>query len=62
MTKNEKNASDETEKALRLLIERAHNENSALAKILKLLNESKDQPSPSEQSMVKKEKGRKSNN
>jgi hypothetical protein len=37
MTKNEKDNFDQTEKALRHLIEKAQNENSALSKILKVL-------------------------
>ncbi|MDY0101724.1 MAG: hypothetical protein RBS07_02235 [Lentimicrobium sp.] len=47
MTKNEKDISDETEKALRHLIEKTKKENSALSKILKVLTNGVE-PEPSE--------------
>lgn len=46
MTKNDKNTSDETEKALRFLIEKAQKENSALSKILKVLNNGLETATP----------------
>ena len=62
MANDEKEAFDQTEKDLKFLIEKAHNENAALEKILKKLNEENDQIKESEKEVDHKAASKKSNN
>ncbi|MDY0344851.1 MAG: hypothetical protein RBR28_14850 [Lentimicrobium sp.] len=62
MANDEKEAFDQTEKDLKFLIEKAHNENAALGKILKKLNEENTRMKESEAGVEKKTASKKSNN
>ena len=62
MANDEQEAFDQTEKDLKFLIEKAHNENAALGKILKKLNEENDQIKESESGVDKRAASKKSNN
>lgn len=61
MENDEKEAFDQTEKDLKFLIEKANNENAALGKILKKLNEENNQMKEFEPEVEKKKALKKSN-